>query len=412
VVGTQQPSWSRILSWALVTATAALVVAAVVLELVAKQRGYHLQYRWSEQMILVGGGGAYAVLSAAVGLLIASSEPRNVIAWLFLGGAVMLAANLACTGYSDFAIYGGMPWPATAWTAAYTNWSFIPALFVGPALVAQLFPNGQPLPGRWRWVFWLTVAIGLQGTLWSILHGGPMESYPERTNPLGLPGSLGRVAAWLDDNGSIAALPVFSASVTALVVRFRRSRGSERQQMKVIAYAGALPLVVFGLAFTVGLLGADGWGLDALFLAGLLLLMLIPAGVGVAIRRYRLYEVDRVISRTLVYGSLTVVLGAAYVGLVLAGQAVFSSFAGGSNLAIAASTLVVAALFLPLRARLQQVVDRRFNRRRYDAQQTLAAFSTCIRHQVELGGLCAELQAVIESTVQPVHISVWLRETR
>jgi uncharacterized membrane protein YbhN (UPF0104 family) len=138
--------------------------------------------------------------------------------------------------------------------------------------------------------------------------------------------------------------------------------------------------------------------------------MLIPAAVAIAILRYRLYEIDRVISKTLVYGSLTVVLGAAYVALVLAGQAVFSSFAGGSDLAIAVSTLVVAALFLPVRARVQRFVDRRFYRRRYDAQRTLAAFGTRLREQVEIDGLRADLEEVVRETMQPAHVSLWLRE--
>ena len=149
-----------------------------------------------------------------------------------------------------------------------------------------------------------------------------------------------------------------------------------------------------------------------IFITGFAGLMLIPVAVAIAILRYRLYEIDRVISRTLVYGSLTVVLGAAYVALVLAGQAVFSSFAGGSNLAIAASTLVVAALFLPLRGRVQRFVDRRFYRRRYDAQRTLAAFGTRLREQVELDGLRVDLERVVAETVQPAHVSLWLREAQ
>src|SRR5581483_835246 len=122
-------------------------------------------------------------------------------------------------------------------------------VFIAPALIAQLFPDGRPLPGRWRRLFWLTVAIGAQATLWSLLHGGPLESYPSRTNPLGPPGSIGRLTAWLDDNGSAVAIPTFAASLTALVVRFRRSHGSERQQMKVIALAGAAPLGLFAVSF-------------------------------------------------------------------------------------------------------------------------------------------------------------------
>jgi hypothetical protein len=138
----------------------------------------------------------------------------------------------------------------------------------------------------------------------------------------------------------------------------------------------------------------------------------MPVAVAVAILRYRLYEIDRLISKTLVYGSLTVVLGAAYAGLVLAGQALFSSFAGGSDLAIAASTLLVAALFLPLRSRLQLLVDRRFYRRRYDAQRTLDAFGARLRQEVDLELLSAELRIAVDGTVQPAHVSFWLRSAR
>jgi hypothetical protein len=198
--------------------------------------------------------------------------------------------------------------------------------------------------------------------------------------------------------------------LASLAVRFRGSAGIERQQMKLIAFAGALPVAAFGLTFVSQAALGTGLVNNILFVTGFTSLALIPVAVGVAIRRYRLYEIDRVISRTLVYGLLTLFLGAAYVGLVLAGQAIFSSVAGGSNLAIAASTLVVAALFRPLRSRVQALVDRRFNRHRYDAQQTLDAFSTRLRHQVELSGLCADLQSVVDETVQPAHVSLWLRD--
>ena len=149
-----------------------------------------------------------------------------------------------------------------------------------------------------------------------------------------------------------------------------------------------------------GILGGIGFGVS---------LFALPIAIGVAILRYRLYDIDRLISRTLVYGTLTLILGAAYVGLVLGGQALFASFAGGSNLAIAASTLAVAALFLPMRSRVQRFVDRRFYRRRYDAQRTLEAFGSRLREQVELDALATDLGAVVADTMQPTHVAVWLR---
>jgi hypothetical protein len=402
---------SRILAWTLFAGTGALVAAGTLLAAVGGLRDIHVKGGyWSSEFLLIALGGIAALLTAAVGLVIARRHPRNAIAWIFLGGSCLLAANLAANAYSDWVVYGGRPWPGSVWTASFASWTFIPAVFVSPALVAQLFPDGRPLPGRWRWAFWLTVAIGAQATFWALIHPGPTSSFAGRTNPLGAPGALGTLAAWLDQNGGILAVPVYTAALASLVARFRRSRGIERQQLKLLAFIGALPVAAFGFLFLWAPFVGPGLVNDVVFIIGFASLALIPVAVGVAIRRYRLYEIDRVISRTLVYAALTVVLGGAYVGLVLAGQAVFSSFAGGSNLAIAVSTLVVAALFRPVRAYVQRIVDRRFYRHRYDSQQTLDAFSTRLRHQVELSGLCADLQAVVDETVQPSHVSLWLRD--
>jgi hypothetical protein len=253
------------------------------------------------------------------------------------------------------------------------------------------------------------VAVAVVGVLAAALDPSTLDIDGNRIDPLGISGGVADVTEVVNDASGALAPVVFAASLAALVVRFRRSRGVERQQLKWLAFAGAIPVAAFALSFVLGSFVSGGLLLDAIFVTGFAALMLIPVAVGVAILRYRLYEIDRVISRTLVYGSLTVVLGAAYAGLVLAGQAVFSSFAGGSNLAIAVSTLVVAALFLPLRSRVQRVVDRRFNRHRYDAQQTLEAFGSRLREQVDLATLTGELRGVVEETIQPSHVSVWLR---
>ena len=197
-------------------------------------------------------------------------------------------------------------------------------------------------------------------------------------------------------------------ALASIVLRFRRSRGVERLQLKWVASAGSVMVAGFFLAFVSGQTVISDIG----FVTGVVGFVLLPIAVGVAILRYRLFDIDRVISKTLVYAALSLVLGAAYVGLVLGGQALFSSFAGGSNLAIAASTLVVAALFLPVRSRVQRFVDRRFYRRRYDAQRTLEGFGARLREQVDLGTLEHDLRGVVTETMQPAHASVWLREAR
>jgi hypothetical protein len=224
---------------------------------------------------------------------------------------------------------------------------------------------------------------------------------PFRYEPRGIVGT----ALFLCVIGGLLASVL--AACASVVVRFRRSRGDEREQLKwFVLAASALPLgVMIHLAaetFAPGAIASVEAGFS-------LASSLLPIAIGIAILKYRLYEIDRIMSRAFVYGGLTVVLGGAYIGLVLAGQALFSSFAGGSNLAIAGSTLVVAALFLPVRSRVQHFVDRRFYRRRYDAQRTLAGFGARLREQVDLDGLSMDLRHAVQETMQPAHVAVWLR---
>ena len=191
----------------------------------------------------------------------------------------------------------------------------------------------------------------------------------------------------------------------SIVLRFRRARGVERQQLTVLLAVGVAGSVAFILGVIVTLAGAEELGIGITMLG----VLAVPVGIGVAMLRYRLYDIDRLISRSLTYALVTTMLVLAYAALVLGGQALFSSFAGGGDLAIAVSTLLVAALFLPLRSRVQRFVDRRFYRRRYDAQRTLEAFGARLREQVELDGLRSDLEGVVRETIQPAHVSVWLR---
>jgi hypothetical protein len=233
---------------------------------------------------------------------------------------------------------------------------------------------------------------------------GTLNSYPI-DNPFAA-GAAGGLFTALRGIGFAALVACVGVGVIAILLRFRRSHDRERQQLKWLTFG----LLVAALVFTVSAgftfaAGVDVWGITVP-----IMIASVGFSAGAAVLRYRLYDIDRLISRTLSWVVVTVLLAVGYVALVLAGQAVFSSFAGGSNLAIAVSTLVVAAIFLPLRSRVQRGVDRRFYRRRYDAQQTLESFGARLREQVELEALTDDLRGVVRETMQPAHVSLWLRE--
>ena len=343
-------------------------------------------------------------LLATVGALIAAREPRNAIGWLFCAAAALCQWANAVGAYAFFADERNLP--GVVWLSAM----FAPTWGTGILLVAvfgfQLFPDGHPVSARCRWLVVVGVGLVALSAVSAILAPGPIEGAPDgHLNPVGVSG-MDHVA----DGTWLGLLLLIVASIVSLVLRFRRSHGIERQQLRV--FTGTVCFVV-GCIVALALLHQLTSALDVIGsytdVVWLVLISLVPASVGVAILRYRLYDIDRVISKTLVYAVLTILLGAAYAGLVLAGQAVFSSFAGGSNLAIAVSTLVVAALFLPLRSRIQSFVDRRFYRRRYDAQRTLESFGARLREQVDLSSLSRELEVVVNETMQPSHVSLWRR---
>jgi hypothetical protein len=273
-------------------------------------------------------------------------------------------------------------------------------------MIASLYviPTGRLPSRRWRPVLAVFVAVTLVCAVIASLEETlqASDTAPIVSNPIGIDG-LGDIEEWFGPGLIVILVGGALLGAASLIARYRSGDALERQQLKLIALAAPFAIVCVVAAGASG----DGPVSDVLWDVGM---TAIPAAVTIGILRYRLFDVDLLLSRTLVYGLLPVLLGAAYAGLVLAGQAVFSSFAGGSNLAIAASTLVVAALFLPLRSRLQRFVDRRFYRRRYDAQRTLEAFGARLRQEVELDLLRADLQRVVRDTVQPAHVTLWLRD--
>jgi hypothetical protein len=342
-----------------------------------------------------------ALTFAVVGAFVVLKRPENLVGWaLSISGLGHLAGGVL-VAYGELALLAkpeaDLPGGSVAGALSPGSWT---PLVAGVFLLFLVFPGGR-VPPRWHRV--APLVLGGYAFVWfgiATMPGKlepPVEAFE---NPLAFTGS----DAWY-----AAIIPVIVAcqlclvvAAISLVLRFRRSRGDERQQFKWLAASAGF--LVAALPFATVFNFSDVAGIVMT-----LALIALPVSVAIAILRYRLYDIDRLISRTLVYGALTVILGAAYAGLVLAGQAVFSSFAGGSDLAIAASTLVVAALFFPARARVQRFVDRRFYRRRYDAQRTLEAFGARLREQIDLESLQTDLRGVVHETVQPAHAQLWLR---
>jgi hypothetical protein len=342
---------------------------------------------------------------AVVGAVVATRCPRNAVGWLIAVGAMMWTLAILSNGVYWHLAFGRPQPPAAAdFVAWFGNWTFVPAPVLLLGLVPLLFPTGAPPGPRWRVVGWTAAIAGAVATVSTALAPGPLDTadYPWVDNPFGVEGlglrTLARVAFVLAGAAALGAL-------ISLVVRYRRARGIERLQLRWVAAAACLLVLC-----TVGGSLANPWvGSGAGWVAMLLSLLAVAAGLAVAMLRYRLYDIDVVINRALVYGALTATLAGGYLGGVLLLQLVLSGVTQGSGLAVACSTLAVAALFRPARARIQEAVDRRFYRRKYDAQRTLVSFTARLRDEVALDALTTELRAVVVDTMQPAHVTLWLR---
>ncbi len=340
-----------------------------------------------------------------IGAVVAARLPDNPVGWLFLGLAVIEGVYELAIGYT-FASLRTPDLPGTAYTAWLTDW-LSP---VSPALVALaflLFPDGRLISRRWRPMALGCVLLIVPVGLHYALVPGPTEQFPAIDNPL----AWTRLS-WLDAvNPDYFIVPIFAMSVVGTFVRFRRSTGVERLQLKWFTFSAGLMS-----AYLVAALAATTWIGDsatASYVGGFffaLILCGLPVSAGIAMLRYRLYDIDVVINRTLVYGALTAMLVAAYLGSVLVFRLVLSPVTGESQLAVAGSTLAVAALFRPLRSRIQSVVDRRFYRSRYDATRTLEGFGARLRDELDLDALGTDLRTVVTDTMAPAHVSLWLRQ--
>jgi len=387
-----RPAAAR-LAWALCLLSVALALAAVAL---ATVNGENL-------VELVAAHHAIGILDAlvlsVVGALIVVRDRRHLLAWLFLLESLLLAVFNFTAQYAPLALGltsrqlslpGG---DLASWLASWTN---VPGIVIGVVFLSLLFPDGR-LPSRRWWP--LAVAGALTTVVPTLILA--VGYWPVRGPALVT--QEGGVSPLLDAMfwiAFLASLVLGAISVVALALRYRRAAAVERQQIKWFAYGAflSIPLSLFP--------EADPWGPYLEFLGSVLLL----TGLGIGILRYRLWDIDRLVNRTVVYGLVTVILGGAYaLGVLVLGHAV-SAGRSPSSLVVAGTTLVVAALFQPLRRRVQGVVDRRFNRRHYDAARTIGAFATRLREHTDLQALSAELLAVADHTLQPTQVSLWLAQ--
>ena len=345
-----------------------------------------------------------------VGALIASRRPGNTVGWIFCGVGLALAVATAASGYADYGLYGdALPAPElAAWLSVWLN---IVVLAVAPCLLFLLFPDGRPPSARWRPVVWLVALTGVAIFLTLAFSPGELDeyTYPGLRNPLGIGGSVGTLLAAVEGPGN-ALLPIaVSLSIASMIVRFRRSSGRERLQLKWVVYTAGVMATTFLVSFMLPEAVPQAFQ-DAVFFLGVAAFAAIPIAAGIAILRHRLYGIDVLINRTLVYGSLTLSLAAIYVGGIALIQSLFHALTGQeTQLAVVASTLAIASLFGPLRRRVQGFIDRRFYRRKYDATKTLEAFAARLRDETDLDALSEGLVGVVGETVQPAHASLWLR---
>jgi uncharacterized membrane protein YhdT len=363
-------------------------------------------------------GQALFLVFPLVGALIASRRPENPIGWLCLVDGLLWTTTNMLDYHSLYVMAspGSVPFPVVL--AGVNHWLWVPTVGLLGTYVFLLFPDGRLPSKRWRPLAWLSGVVIASGSLGLMLSPGPLDMPRGIRNPFGL-----EAAPWVAV-AAYAILPLLPlcmlASALSLVMRYRRSRGDVRQQIKWIAFAASLVALTYLIAIVALFIhpseiwfaaGLPLW-LDLIEYAALLSITSVPIAIGFAVLKYRLYDIDLIINRTLVYGSLTGALALVYFGGVTVTQALFRNITGQEQLpqlVIVASTLVIAALFNPLRRRIQSFIDRRFYRAKYDARKILEAFSVRLREETDLEALNEELVEVVRETMQPAHVSLWLR---
>jgi hypothetical protein len=390
------------LAWSLWTTTVALTALSALLVVLSLSHPNTPVFEWWF-------GNTFVVIDATVGAIVASRRPENTVGWLLCLSGVAVGASTFISQYAIYALLarpGALPaGEAAAWIA---SWS-LPIIIGLQVSYLTLFPTGRLPSRRWKPVAWLIVAVVVAAVITSAFASDAyMGSLGPIRNPLAIKGVSEVYKAV-----SLTMFPLlYVVAALSLFVRLRYATGIERQQLKWLTYAATGFALGVILVLLSGVLNTPAWfdrTANAVFLAtseGIIV------AIGIAILRYRLYDIDLLINRTLVYGPLTVALVALYFGGVTTTQALFRTLTSQEELpqlVVVASTLVIAALFTPLRRRIQSFIDKRFYRSKYDAAKTLEAFSAKLRDETDLEALNSELVGVVRETMQPAHVSLWLR---
>ena len=345
----------------------------------------------------------FSLVYVLVGAVVAARRPTNPLGWLMLGMGALSSLAVLLGAYAGYALVARPGLPAGEEAAWVTSWAYWPVLS-GIVLMVLIFPEGAPDGRVATWTARTCLVASGFLTLGTSITPGPMDGFGGVANPFGVP-ELSPVVRVVTTLSTLVLAATFLVALVSVFVRLRRSAGVERRQLSWFGYATVL--MVVSQLINVPVFGLDSSLLG--LLAVVLAIVAFPTAVAVAILRYRLYDIDRIISRTLVYGVLTATLVATYLVSVLLLGIVLEPFARGSDLVVAASTLAVAALFRPVRARIQRVVDRRFYRSRYDAVRTVEAFAGRLRQEVDLDAVSSDLGRAVREAVQPTHVSLWLR---
>jgi hypothetical protein len=405
------------IAWALAALSVGMFVAGGVLYVLGSPARFPVDW------VLFLADWALFLAFPIVGALVASRRPENPIGWICLASGLLFMLLAVTDNYSSYggARPGSLPFPVAVGTIG-NQWLWVPTVGLLGIYLILLFPDGKLPSKRWRPLAWFS---GVMIVVLSIAEGfapGPLENQGGVRNPFGI-----EALPWLVIVSYII-LPLLPlcvlASAVSMVLRFRRSRGEERQQIKWFTFVASIAALMYFVVIICQVIIVLGSGdslpqtplwVELLFSLGTLGFAGVPIAIGLAVLKYRLYDIDVVINLTLVYGSLTGMLVTLYFGGVATTQMILRALTGQTEqpqLAIVVSTLVIAALFNPLRHRIQAFIDRRFYRSKYNARKTLEAFSARLRDETDLESLNNDLAGVIKETMQPAHVSLWLRPYR